>query len=45
MISFLFVILMAIETTFMDAQAKYRSTLDTLTHRKIDNVPVYRRRI
>jgi len=33
MISILVVFLMTFETVFMDAQAKYRSTYDTITHR------------
>ena len=33
MISLLIILLMTIETTFMDAQAKYRSNYDAITHR------------
>ena len=31
--------LMIMETTFLDAQAKYRSTWDTTIHRKVAIVP------
>ncbi len=31
--------LMIMETTFLDAQAKYRSTWDTIIHRKVAIVP------
>lgn len=37
---------MTLETTFMGAQAKYRSTLDAETHRRFgEHVSVYRRRV
>jgi len=39
MISLLIVLLMMVETTFLDAQAKYRSTWDTITHRKASMFP------
>jgi len=46
MIPLFIVLLMAFETTFMDAQAKYRSVLDAETHRRYgEHVSMYRRRV
>jgi hypothetical protein len=39
MIAFLIVLLMIFETTFLEAQAKYRSTWDATTHRKTGMFP------
>ena len=36
---FIGIIVMIMETTFFDAQAKYRSTWDTITHRKTHMFP------
>jgi hypothetical protein len=46
MIAFIIVLLMIFETTFLDAQAKYRSVLDAETHRRFgEHVSLYRRRV
>lgn len=39
MIGIIIVLVMIFETTFLDAQAKYRSTWDATTHRKITMFP------
>jgi hypothetical protein len=36
---------MVLLSSFFDAQAKYRSTLDAVSHRSKDHVAIYTRRV